>query len=50
VPVEQRLGRHQEAVPPLARDPPRQQRDQGAVGPAEANTLDLAPEHRQLVT
>jgi hypothetical protein len=49
VPAGQRLGHYQEGTPPLARDEPRQQRDQGTVWPTEARTADLAAEHPQLV-
>jgi hypothetical protein len=49
VPVEHCLGRHEEGTPPLARGEPRQERDQGTVGPTGARTADLAAEHGQLV-
>ena len=50
VPAEQRLRRYEEGTPLLGRDEPRKQRDQGAVGPTEPSTADLAAKHRQLVT
>jgi hypothetical protein len=49
VPVEQRLGRDEEALPALTGDEAREQGDQRAVGPGEAGTFHLALEDRQLL-
>ena len=49
MPTEDGLRRDQERTPALARHETSEEGDNGAVGPGEAGTSDLAAKHGQLV-
>ena len=50
MPAEDGLRRDEERTPALARHETREKRYDGAVGPGEAGTSDLAAKHGELVS